>query len=73
MRALKWLGTAGQIVGVFALASRVASPPLAYVVMQIGAAAWLIVALRLRDRPLAALNIAFSLANVIGIWQWWAG
>lgn len=73
MRALKWLGTAGQILGVFALASRVTSPAAAYCIMQLGATAWLVVALRIRDRPLAALNVAFSLANVVGVWQWWAG
>lgn len=66
-KAISWVGTAASIAGSFTLALKFAL--LGYSFFLIGAASWLIVGLRKRDGALVALNSAFMLANLIGIYN----
>lgn len=70
LTALKWFGTAAQVVGVFLLAGRLIEPWAAYIVMLAGSAAWTLAALQMREWSMMALNAAFTVSNVIGIWRW---
>lgn len=68
--ALSWLGAALQIGGAVALAARILSPRASYVVMLPGAAIWLGLAVYDADWPLAAMQITFTVINVVGIVRW---
>jgi hypothetical protein len=70
LKALKWFGTALQVVGVFALAGRFLSAHDAYFVLGAGSLAWLAAAVVMRDLSLFALNAAFTASNALGIWSW---
>lgn len=72
LTALKWIGTATQVAGVFAMASHLVWPPLCYGVMLVGSSAWAAAAWAMGERSMLALNGAFTLSNVIGLWRWWA-
>lgn len=69
---LKWIGTGLQVVGVFALAGRLAAPWLAFAVMLAGSVTWSVAAARSREWAAMALNLAFTASNVLGIWRWFA-
>lgn len=69
---VRWAGTAFQIAGAMALASRTASPAVAYVVMLLGAAIWLSVSIHRRDWALTAMMGAYVAINVLGLLLWTA-
>lgn len=68
---LKWIGTLFQIAGVFALSARLAPPHIAFAIMLAGSLLWFAAAVRGRDAPAAALNLAFSVSSLVGIVRWW--
>jgi hypothetical protein len=70
---LGWIGTALQIFGAAALASRLMAPRDAYLAMLLGAAIWCEVAARRRIWSLLAMQLVFVALNVIGLWRWWHG
>ena len=65
-----WVGTAFQLLGVFALAARQADPQLCYGVMLVGSLSGIAAALLDRNRALVLLNLGYTLSNIIGISQW---
>jgi hypothetical protein len=67
---LRWIGTTAQVVGGFALAARVISPEAAFGIMLVGSVSWSIAAWAMRQWAMLALNAAFTLANLIGLWRW---
>lgn len=67
-----WLATGLQLVGAFLLASRLASPPVAYALMGGGSIGWGLIAATRRDWPLAALNVGFTALNLLGWVRWTA-
>lgn len=67
---MRWAATAFQIVGVFALSSRLVPPVAAFCVMSAGSVLWLSCAWHGKEWPAVALNAAFTLSNVVGIWRW---
>lgn len=69
---LKWIGTGLQVVGVFMLSSRLSAPWPAFAVMLAGSVAWSVAAARGREWAAMALNLAFTVSNVVGIWRWFA-
>lgn len=69
---LKWIGTAAQIAGVFMLSGRLGAPWRAFVVMLAGSLIWSLAAARTRDWAAMALNLAFTLSNLLGIYRWLA-
>lgn len=69
---LKWAGTVAQIAGVFALAGRPVEPSIAFGVMLIGSSIWVAAAVAMREWSVLALNLAFTVSNVLGIWRWQA-
>lgn len=70
LTAMKWLGTGAQVVGVFALAGRLVPPSVAFGIMLVGSLAWSVAASAMRERAMLALNLAFTLSNLIGLWRW---
>ncbi len=70
LMALRWTGTTAQIVGGFALAGRILPPETAFAIMLVGSLSWTIAAWAMREWAMLALNAAFSLCNVIGLWRW---
>lgn len=70
MNRLSIFGTTAQVIGVFALSSRVVPLPSAFGVMLAGSLAWLWIGYHRQDWSLVALNSAFTLSNVIGICRW---
>lgn len=67
---LKWFGTGAQIAGALALASHVIDPVAAYGVMASGSVCWIIAGAAMKEASLIALNLAFTLINVVGIVRW---
>lgn len=67
---LKWFGTAAQIIGVFALSGRLADPAVAFGIMLAGSSLWMFAAWRAFDGAAFALNLAFSISNIVGIRSW---
>lgn len=73
MRGLKFIGTVFQVAGVMALSSRALEPWQAFSIMQVGSTIWLYIALRMRERELACINLMFMVSNTVGIWRWFHG
>lgn len=71
-RALEWACTATQVVGVFALSTRAAPPPVAFAIMGLGSVGWAALAGVAREWPLLTLNLMFTLSNGVGLARWWA-
>lgn len=69
----RWVGTGAQVVGALIMASKTAHPVVAYLIMLVGSCCWLYVAIRWRDKALAALNVAFTLINIVGLVAWGLG
>ena len=70
LTTLKWIGTVAQIVGGFAIAARVLPPAIAFEIMLVGSLSWTVAAWSMRQWAMMALNAAFTLFNLIGIWRW---
>jgi hypothetical protein len=66
---LKWLGTAILIVGTAVNSLNIY--PWGVILLIIGGWTWLIVAVRIKDRPLIVTNLVMSMTALIGlIWQY---
>lgn len=72
LTGLKWVGTGTQVSGVFLLSGRAAEPPVAFAVMLLGSAAWVVAAVSMREWSVVALNAAFTVSNVLGVYRWTA-
>jgi hypothetical protein len=62
---LAWIGTISSILGSFLVAFGIVF--YGYIAFITGCTSWLVIAAMRRDKPLAALNGAFMVANIIGI------
>lgn len=67
---LKWLGTAAGILGALLVALNIPASGWGFVLFLVSSSAWTTAAAIMRDRALAALNLAFTAINLIGIWRW---
>jgi hypothetical protein len=66
---LKWLGTAILIVGTAVNSLNIY--PWGVVMLIIGGWLWLVVAIRIKDRPLIVTNLVMSMTALIGlVWQY---
>ena len=66
-KIIAWLGTITSILGAFILAFRYMV--LGYISFTIGSFAWFIVGLRTKDHAMITLNLAFLVADFIGLWN----
>ena len=67
IKALSWIGTAASIVGSFVVASKLFT--IGYCLFLIGSVSWLIVGATRKDGALIALNGAFLVANMLGLYN----
>jgi hypothetical protein len=67
---LKWVGTAAGITGAGLVAANVPISGWGFTLFLASSLAWLAAGLIMRDRPLVALNTAFTAINVLGIVRW---
>jgi len=70
LTTFKWLGTILQLAGSAMVALHLVWSGWGFPVMLAGAIVWGAIAIAARDWALAALQIVFSILNVIGIWRW---
>ena len=68
---LGWIGTVLQVAGAAGLASRLAAPHDAYLIMLLGSAIWCEVAAARRIWSLLAMQMVFVALNLLGVWRWW--
>lgn len=66
-KILAWFGTVTSIVGSFTVAFHIFV--IGYCLFLAGAASWLAVAVIRKDRALGILNLTFTLANIVGLWN----
>lgn len=62
-----WIGTATSIVGSFLVAFHLFTA--GYIFFLVGAVCWLWIAYKTRNHSLAILNLFFTAANIIGLWN----
>ncbi len=67
MKTISWFGTVASVVGSFTVALKFFL--LGYVLFIAGSVSWLAVGIVRRDGALVALNGAFLLANLIGVYN----
>ena len=70
LSALKWAGTIAGVAGAFLIAANLPLSGWGFVLFLINSASWATAAALQGDRPLLLLNLAFTAANLIGIWRW---
>ena len=66
---LSWIGTLASIIGSFLVAAKLAI--IGYAFFIVGSLAWLIVAIKTKNKPLGVLNGTFFCANIIGLVNYW--
>lgn len=66
---LSWIGTLASIAGSFLVAAKLAL--IGYGFFIVGSLAWLIVAVKTKNKALAVLNGTFFCANIIGLFNYW--
>lgn len=67
MKKIAWLGTLTSVLGSFIMALKIFL--LGYIFFIVGSVSWLVVGIAKRDNALIALNGAFLLANLIGVYN----
>jgi membrane protein implicated in regulation of membrane protease activity len=70
MKFFSWMGTAFGIAGALLVALNVPISGWGFVLFLVSSLSWLTVALSRSDRPLALINAAFTLCNLLGIYRW---
>lgn len=67
MKYTSWIGTLSSVLGSFTVALKFFL--MGYALFVVGSVAWLYVGVVRRDNALIALNGAFLLANLIGVYN----
>ncbi|OAN53865.1 hypothetical protein A6A04_13310 [Paramagnetospirillum marisnigri] len=67
---LKWLGTGAGIAGALLVALNIPASGWGFALFLVSSSSWVVAAIIMRDRPLLALNAAFTAINVLGIVRW---
>ncbi len=67
MKVTSWTGTVASVIGSFTVAMKFFLA--GYCLFIVGSVSWLYVGIVRRDVPLVALNGAFLLANLIGLYN----
>lgn len=65
-----WTGTALQIIGATALASRLSTPFFAYLIMLPGAGIWAVLAAVADNWALFVMQAFFTVINLLGVCRW---
>jgi hypothetical protein len=65
--AFKWFATFTSIAGSFLVASGIMD--WGYIFFTVGSVSWLVVAHVIKDKPLFILNLVFTVADIIGIFN----
>lgn len=66
-KIIEWFGTVASIAGSFIVAFHMFT--LGYIFFLAGAVAWLYIGFKFKNKPLIALNVAFTIANLIGLYN----
>jgi hypothetical protein len=67
---LKWAGSSAGIVGAFIVAANIGLSGWGFVVFLLGSLSWVIAGFKMEEPSIWLLNMAFTTANLLGIWRW---
>ncbi len=68
---IKWAGTIASIIGSFLVAGKILI--LGYCLFMIGSISWLVIGALTKDKPMIILNGFFLSANILGLYNAFAG
>jgi len=67
-----WIATIAQVIGVFGLSTRIVEPHIAFIIMSVGSVGWMFESAKMKLWSVFALNTAFTVSNLIGIYRWYS-
>jgi hypothetical protein len=70
IEAMKWIGTAAAVSGATMIALKLGVEGYGFLLFLISSTLWLAAGLMTHDWPLAVLQAAFTIINVLGIYRW---